>query len=142
MLLALVLQFGRLAVRWALPAMVGEFMVGVLLGPSLLERFAPAPTDWLFPKDPGQFHLLDAFSQIGLLLLVGVTGTQLNLGLLRRQGTTACWPRGATGPSARTDASPPHGISDRRPAPGTGPARTPDRARRAGSPGGRTLRRR
>ncbi|MGP4092144.1 cation:proton antiporter [Streptomyces sp. KR55] len=88
-LLALALLFGRLAVRWGMPAVVGELLVGVLLGPSLLERFAPALTDWLFPKEPGQFHLLDAFSQIGLMLLVGVTGTQLNLGLLRRQGTTA-----------------------------------------------------
>ncbi|RZB16800.1 cation:proton antiporter [Streptomyces sp. F001] len=88
-LLALALLFGRLAVRWGMPAVVGELLVGVLLGPSLLERFAPALTDWLFPKEAGQFHLLDAFSQIGLMLLVGVTGTQLNLGLLRRQGTTA-----------------------------------------------------
>ncbi|WP_432041924.1 cation:proton antiporter [Streptomyces cadmiisoli] len=88
-LLALALLLGRLAERWGMPAVVGELMVGVLLGPSLLEWAAPALTDWLFPKEADQFHLLDAFSQIGLLLLVGVTGTQLHLGLIRREGRTA-----------------------------------------------------
>ncbi|MFJ2558041.1 MULTISPECIES: cation:proton antiporter [unclassified Streptomyces] len=88
-LLALASLFGRLAVRWGMPAVVGELLVGVVLGPSLLDRFAPAVTEWLFPKEAAQFHLLDAFSQIGLLLLVGVTGTQLSLGLIRRQGGTA-----------------------------------------------------
>src|SRR5262249_15698817 len=39
---------------------------------------------WLLPSDPGQFHLLDAVGQLGVLLLVGVAGMHIDLGLMRR----------------------------------------------------------
>ncbi|MGK5497205.1 cation:proton antiporter [Streptomyces sp. URMC 125] len=80
---------GRLALRVGLPALVGELSAGVLLGPTVLGHAAPAVTGWLFPSDPGQTRLLDAVTQIGLLLLVGVTGAQFDAGFLRRRGATA-----------------------------------------------------
>ncbi|GAA1311447.1 cation:proton antiporter [Saccharothrix xinjiangensis] len=89
LLLAVALLLGRLAVRCGLPAIVGELLTGVLLGPSLLGHLAPAWWAWLFPPDPAQFHLLDAFGQFGVLLLVGVTGLHLDFGLVRRRGATA-----------------------------------------------------
>lgn len=88
-LLALALLLGRLAVRLGMPAVVGELTSGVLLGPSLLDQVAPGLTGWLLPKDPAQFHLLDAFGQIGVLLLVGVTGIQLDFALVRKKGLAA-----------------------------------------------------
>src|SRR5712691_770378 len=89
LVLMLALLLGRLAIRFGMPAVVGELCVGVLLGPSLLDRVAPGLSTWLLPKDPAQFHLLDAFAQVGVLLLVGITGIHLDLGLARRQGATA-----------------------------------------------------
>jgi Kef-type K+ transport system membrane component KefB len=88
-LLALALLLGRVGRRFGLPAVVGELLVGVLLGPSLLDHVAPAVSHWLLPKATGQFHLLDAVGQIGLVLLVGVTGIEIDLRLARRRGTTA-----------------------------------------------------
>ena len=52
-LLLLGLSLGRLAARFGLPAIVGELMAGVLLGPSLLGHAAPAIHDWLLPADAG-----------------------------------------------------------------------------------------
>ncbi|SDD38456.1 Kef-type K+ transport system, membrane component KefB [Actinokineospora iranica] len=89
LVLGLATILGRLAVRLRLPAVVGELLVGVLLGPSLLGATAPGLSAWLFPADPGQLHLLDAVGQIGVLLLVGITGIHLNLGVIRGQGTIA-----------------------------------------------------
>lgn len=87
-LLALALLLGRLATRLGMPAIAGELCAGVLLGPSLLDHLAPGVSGWLLPREASQFHLLDAFSQIGVLLLVGITGIQLDFGLARRRGLT------------------------------------------------------
>ncbi|SBV04573.1 transporter, CPA2 family [Streptomyces sp. Ncost-T6T-1] len=77
---------GRLAARVGLPAVVGELSVGVLLGPSLFGNYLPGLSDWLLPPDADQRHLLSAVAQLGVLLLVAVTGAHIDLGLLRRQG--------------------------------------------------------
>ncbi|MGW4407616.1 cation:proton antiporter [Nonomuraea sp. NPDC004702] len=82
LLLGLAVLLGRLAVRLRMPAIVGELTVGVLLGPSLLSHLAPA-------LKFTQLHLLDAVGQVGVLLLVAITGVQLDFGLVRRRGATA-----------------------------------------------------
>ncbi|MDQ1654628.1 MAG: hypothetical protein QOI35_3828, partial [Cryptosporangiaceae bacterium] len=89
LLLLLATCLGRLAIRLRLPAVVGELSVGVLLGPTLLAHVAPAVSDWLFPPRAEPVHLLDAVGQVGVLLLVGLTGIHLDLGLVRRRGATA-----------------------------------------------------
>jgi Kef-type K+ transport system membrane component KefB len=63
----------------------------VLAGPSLFAWLAPEPSAWLLPPDAAQLHLLDAVSQLGVLLLVGVTGMHIDLGLVRRKGVAAAW---------------------------------------------------
>jgi len=88
-LVLLAMLCGRLAVRLRMPAVAGELCVGVLLGPTVLGNAAPAFADWLLPRSPGQFHLLDALGQIGVVLLVGITGMEMDTGLVRRRGTTA-----------------------------------------------------
>uniref|UniRef100_A0AAU2K4T5 Cation:proton antiporter n=1 Tax=Streptomyces sp. NBC_00049 TaxID=2903617 RepID=A0AAU2K4T5_9ACTN len=87
-LLLAALVLGRLAARLRLPALVGELAAGILLGPSVLAPLVPALSSWLFPARAGQFHLLDAVGQLGVLLLVGITGTQLDLGLIRARSAT------------------------------------------------------
>jgi len=89
LLLLLALCLGRLAIHLGLPAVVGELMAGVLLGPSVLDHVAPDLSSWLLPQQPDQFHLLDAFGQIGVLLLVGITGSQLDFAAVLRRGATA-----------------------------------------------------
>ncbi|MEU1607229.1 cation:proton antiporter [Micromonospora matsumotoense] len=87
-LLAVAFVLGRLASRFGMPAVVGELSAGLLLGPTLLDHVAPGLAAWLLPKQADQFHLLDAVGQIGVLLLVGVTGIEVDFLLLRRRGTT------------------------------------------------------
>ncbi|GAA3079406.1 cation:proton antiporter [Streptosporangium carneum] len=89
LLLMLALVLGRLAARFGMPAVVGELFVGVVLGPSFLAHIAPDLHNWLFPANLEQFHLLDAVGQIGVILLVGLTGIHMDMGLVRRRGATA-----------------------------------------------------
>ncbi|MEV0829573.1 cation:proton antiporter [Nonomuraea rubra] len=89
LLLLLALALGSLATRLKLPSVVGELLAGVLVGPSLLAHLAPDLQQWLFPAQAGQFHLLDAVGQLGVMLLVGLTGMHLDMGLVRRRAGTA-----------------------------------------------------
>ncbi|WP_323373583.1 cation:proton antiporter [Plantactinospora alkalitolerans] len=89
LLLALAILLGRLAERLRMPAIVGELTAGVLLGPSLFGWLAPGLSGWLLPAQPEQAHLLDAVGQVGVLVLVGLTGIEMDLRMLRRRGHTA-----------------------------------------------------
>lgn len=75
---------GRLARKVGLPAIVGELGAGVLLGPSVVGALGV----WDGPS-AGQLHLLDAAGMFGVLLLVGCSGTELDLRLVRKRGATA-----------------------------------------------------
>ncbi|MEU0744474.1 cation:proton antiporter [Streptomyces sp. NPDC006134] len=88
-LLLLALALGRLAARFGMPAIVGELLAGVLVGPSVLSHVWPSLADWLLPKEAGQMHLLDAVGQVGVVLLVGITGMELKFDLVRRRRLTA-----------------------------------------------------
>jgi hypothetical protein len=68
-----------------MPAIVGELCAGVLLGPSVLEQLSPGISHWLLPRETGQFHMLDATAQLGVLLLVALTGIHMDLSLIRRR---------------------------------------------------------
>ncbi|MGW1406025.1 cation:proton antiporter [Streptomyces sp. NPDC002403] len=89
LLLLVATLLGRLAARCSLPPIVGELLTGVVLGPSLLGHTLPQVSAWLFPEVPTQAHLLDAVGQLGVLLLVGITGLHMDTGLIRKRATTA-----------------------------------------------------
>ena len=78
---------GALAARLGQPRVVGEITAGILLGPSLLGRLAPAFSAWLFP--PATFPVLLAVSHLGLLFFMFLVGLHLDLGMLRASGRTA-----------------------------------------------------
>ncbi|WP_245720970.1 cation:proton antiporter [Nocardia pseudovaccinii] len=81
---------GAVVSRVGLPSIVGELVAGVLLGPSLLAHAWPTASHWLFPAQGEQAHLLDAVGQVGVLLLVGLAGMQLELdGIKQRVGNAA-----------------------------------------------------
>ncbi|MFE7446024.1 cation:proton antiporter [Streptomyces chartreusis] len=88
-LLGTAVLLGRLAQRLGMPSIVGELCAGVVLGPSLLTPLAPDFAAWLLPQQPDSMHLLDAAGQLGVLLLVGITGMNIDLGLVRRKGRAA-----------------------------------------------------
>ena len=67
--------------RFGQPAVVGEMVAGLLLGPSLFGAIAPAASAWLFP--PASLDLLNSFSQFGLVLFMLLVGLHLDSRVLR-----------------------------------------------------------
>ena len=76
---------GELARRWKQPAVLGNILAGVLLGPSVLGHWFPALQLAIFPHDQNQGNLLAAVTWIGLILLLLSTGLETDLDLIVRK---------------------------------------------------------
>jgi Kef-type K+ transport system membrane component KefB len=74
---------GRVARRLGIPAVAGELTAGILLGPTVLGHVPGGAFGWLFPQHGEPPRLLDMVNQLGVLLLVGITGAQLDVRLAR-----------------------------------------------------------
>ncbi|HVY58647.1 MAG TPA: cation:proton antiporter [Xanthobacteraceae bacterium] len=80
---------GEFFVRIGQPAVTGQLIAGILLGPSLLGALWPEVQHYLFPAAKEQKAMLDAVSQVGILLLLLLTGMDTDLQLVRKVGFTA-----------------------------------------------------
>jgi Kef-type K+ transport system membrane component KefB/nucleotide-binding universal stress UspA family protein len=67
------------------PAIFGQLLAGVVLGPSVFGALAPEVRHALFPDNPALKNMIDAIAQIGILLLLLLTGMETNLALVRRR---------------------------------------------------------
>ena len=63
------------------PAVIGEILAGIILGPSLLGNFFPQYFDLLFPVQ--SLNNLNTISNIGLILFMFVVGMELDMRVLR-----------------------------------------------------------
>ena len=75
---------GELMERIGQPAVMGQLLGGLLLGPSVLGAIWPGAEQLLFPKDGAQKSMIDAIAQLGVLLLLLLTGMETDLALVRR----------------------------------------------------------
>jgi len=75
---------GEVMQRLRQPAVMGQLLAGVLLGPSVFGALLPAWQHAIFPDNEAQKKMLDAVSELGVLLLLLSTGLETDLGLVRR----------------------------------------------------------
>ena len=78
---------GWIFTRFGQPAVVGEMMAGVLLGPSVFGLVAPAAFQFVFA--PSSLGALRLFSQIGVCLFMFTVGMEMDVAELRRKAHTA-----------------------------------------------------
>jgi Kef-type K+ transport system membrane component KefB len=78
---------GEIALKLKQPAVIGEILAGVLLGPSLLgniEVISPFVDLYRYPS-----VMLEAISLIGALMLLFITGYEIDLGLIKHHAKSA-----------------------------------------------------
>lgn len=68
---------GHLFKKLRQPPVIGEIVGGLLLGPTVLGQLLPDVQQWIFDVDGASSHVLAAFYQLGLLLLVYLIGVEL-----------------------------------------------------------------
>lgn len=80
---------GEIAQRLKQPAVLGELLAGILLGPSLISGVVPALGHVIIPQSQLQGYLLEVVSMLGAIFLMIATGLETDLALIRRQARTA-----------------------------------------------------
>jgi Kef-type K+ transport system membrane component KefB/nucleotide-binding universal stress UspA family protein len=68
------------------PALMGTLLAGIVLGPSLFGWVWPQAQHFIFPKDEAQKGMIDGLSQVGILMLLLLTGMETDLKLVRKSG--------------------------------------------------------
>ncbi|MFO1248065.1 MAG: cation:proton antiporter [Alphaproteobacteria bacterium] len=71
------------------PALMGTCWRGIILGPSLFGWIWPQAQHFIFPQDEAQKGMIDGLSQVGILMLLLLTGMETDLSLVRKSGWAA-----------------------------------------------------
>jgi Kef-type K+ transport system membrane component KefB/nucleotide-binding universal stress UspA family protein len=82
---------GEAMLRLGQPAVMGQLIAGLVLGPSLFGLLLPDLQHMLFPRTPEQKAMIDAISQFGILLLLLLTGMETDLKLVRQSGRASVY---------------------------------------------------
>ncbi len=80
---------GEAMTRIGQPSVMGMLLAGMLLGPSVLGALWPDLQQAIFPATPAQKAMLDGIAQFGILLLLLLTGMEIDLRLVRSIGKAA-----------------------------------------------------
>ena len=75
---------GEAMQRIGQPAVVGQMIAGVLLGPSVFGAIWPEAQRAVFAADPRQQGMIDGVSQLGILMLLLLTGMETDLRLVKK----------------------------------------------------------
>jgi len=73
---------GEVMQRVGQPAVTGQLIAGILLGPSVFGVVAPQLHRAIFPA--GQSNMIDAVSQFGILMLLLLTGMETDLAIVKQ----------------------------------------------------------
>ncbi|HVV65001.1 MAG TPA: cation:proton antiporter, partial [Rhizomicrobium sp.] len=80
---------GEVMQRFGQPAVIGQLLAGLILGPSLFGWIWPHAHDLLFPKSAEQKDLITGLANVGVLLLLLLTGMETDLKLVKKIGAPA-----------------------------------------------------
>ena len=85
-LLCVARGLGELAQRFHQPAVLGELIAGVLLGPTVLGTLAPGVSQFLFPLEGVNAIGLETFATLAIGLFLLVAGMEVDLSTVWKQG--------------------------------------------------------
>lgn len=93
--LSVILIAGRLmaelARKFKQPAVVGEILAGIILGPTVFGFLAPIQFQTLFPSVGASALVFDGFVHVAVILLLFIAGLEVELNLVWQQGKQAVY---------------------------------------------------
>lgn len=83
--------FAELGKRLKLPVVMGELIVGIILGPTILGMLFPDIFNFLFPLTGNVPIALDGIVSLSVIMLLFVAGMEVQLSLVLKQGKVAVY---------------------------------------------------
>ena len=80
---------GEIMQRFGQPGVIGQLLAGLILGPSLFGWLWPGAHDLVFPKSAEQKDLITGLANMGVLMLLLLTGMETDLRLVKKIGVPA-----------------------------------------------------
>lgn len=84
----LVAELGRLI---KMPVVMGEILLGIILGPTIAGAISPDYFNYLFPKDTVVKVALDGITSLSVIMLLFVAGLEVQLQIVLKQGKAAIY---------------------------------------------------
>lgn len=82
---------GEVARKLNQPAVFGELLAGVILGPTVLGQIFPGLMESIFPSQGAATLVLKGFTSVSIALFLLVAGMEVDLSSIWRQGKTALY---------------------------------------------------
>lgn len=89
LMLITAMVFGQIMLKFKQPAVLGEMIGGVIIGPTLLGALFPQFFGWLFHSSDSVTIVRDASIKLGMLFFLFIAGLEVDLSELRRLGKRA-----------------------------------------------------
>lgn len=86
LMLATALIFGQVMRKFRQPAVLGEMIGGIILGPTIIGLLLPDFYNWLFHSSTGISMVRDTSIKLGMLFFLFISGLDVNLSDVRRLG--------------------------------------------------------
>jgi len=80
---------GELAQKVHQPAILGELLAGVILGPTVLGTLSPETSAYLFPQQGPNAIALNTITTLAVVLFLLVAGMEVDLSIIGKQGKVA-----------------------------------------------------
>lgn len=80
---------GEIFRKFKQPAVVGEILAGIIIGPSLLGSLFPDLFKQVFLSQPRSYGAFDGLANVGVIMLMFIAGTEVDLKQIRKQGKQA-----------------------------------------------------
>ena len=81
--------FAEVARKFKQPAVIGEIIAGLLLGPTVLGMIQPEWFQALFPVPSGAGTVLSGMVQVAVVMLLFIAGLEVDLHIVWQQGRQA-----------------------------------------------------
>jgi Kef-type K+ transport system membrane component KefB len=88
-MLLLARVFAEIAQKFKQPAVVGEIIAGIILGPTVMGMISPDFFEFMFRSNPSANLALDGIVQMAVILLLFIAGLEVELHLVWSQGKSA-----------------------------------------------------
>lgn len=83
--------FAEIGKKFKLPVVMGELIVGIILGPTVLGMIFPEVFNYLFPRTGNIPIALDGIFSLSVIMLLFVAGMEVQLPLVLKQGKVAVY---------------------------------------------------